>query len=200
MNAKIYKPQGADQLVVDSSGEILVKTGGRIKVESGGIIDDNLEEKTPVNAVAAVLTTALTGDNNDLLFTAKTKSVDGNSISIIYVDPGEAGDIAVGVTDNDIVLTLAYAENAITSTASDIKTAIEANENAAALVTVANAAENTGAGIVTAMAKTNLMGGVDATEANKGAAFFDENYLYVAIDDNTVADTNWRRISLGSVY
>lgn len=41
--------------------------------------------------VAAALTTALTGTNNDVVFTAKTKGTAGNSINIVYVDPGDVG-------------------------------------------------------------------------------------------------------------
>ena len=50
---------------------------------------------------------------------------------------------------------------AITSTATLVKAAIEANASANALVSVALAASNTGAGVVTAMAATNLTGGLD---------------------------------------
>ena len=42
--------------------------------------------------------------------------------------------------------------------------------------------------------------GVDGTEGKKQETYLDNSYLYVAIADNTIADKNWRRISLGSVY
>lgn len=43
-------------------------------------------------------------------------------------------------------------------------------------------------------------GGVDGTVAAKGQPAFDESYFYLATDDNTAADTNWRRVSLGEAY
>jgi hypothetical protein len=53
------------------------------------------------------------------------------------------------------------AGGAITSTATQVKAAIEANTAAAALVNIANKAANDGSGVVTAMAKANLAGGAD---------------------------------------
>jgi hypothetical protein len=67
-------------------------------------------------------------------------------------------------------------------------------------VTVASAADNDGSGVVTAMEATHLDGGVDGTVALEGDMYRDASYLYVAVADNTVADGNWRRISLGSAY
>lgn len=45
-----------------------------------------------------------------------------------------------------------------------------------------------------------MTGGVDGTVGRKNSFASDASYLYVAIAENTVADTNWRRISLGSAY
>jgi hypothetical protein len=45
-----------------------------------------------------------------------------------------------------------------------------------------------------------MSGGVDGTVAVIGDVKFDNTYLYVAIEDNTIHDTNWRRIALGSAY
>lgn len=43
--------------------------------------------------------------------------------------------------------------------------------------------------------------GVNGTIAlNGGECYIDDNYLYYCISANTVSDTNWRRISLGSAY
>ena len=43
-------------------------------------------------------------------------------------------------------------------------------------------------------------GGVDGTVASKGQMFADSDYLYIAVDANTSADTNWHRVDLGSAY
>ena len=43
--------------------------------------------------------------------------------------------------------------------------------------------------------------GVDGTEAVRGGVMYvDNSYLYIALDKNTVADANWRRVSLGTAY
>lgn len=42
--------------------------------------------------------------------------------------------------------------------------------------------------------------GVDGTVGSNNDLKADGSYLYIAIADNTIADANWRRISVGSVY
>jgi hypothetical protein len=225
---KNYRKQGADHWVVDglleigTTGELrmsngastAVKSGSEMAVESGGVVDVgagallrlsagsklSFSPRTPVNAKASALTTALAGDNNDLVFTAIEKGVAGDDITITYVDPGAVGGISVAVVGTAITVTLAYDSGAITSTANDVKAAIDADDEAKLLVTVAKAAANSGEGLVTAMAETALAGGVDGTVAGIGETAIDGTYLYIAIDDNTVADTNWRRIALGAAY
>lgn len=69
--------------------------------------------------------------------------------------------LSVVVTGTDIVVNLAADDSAITTTAADIKTAIEGTPAAHALVGLANAGADTGAGIVTALAHTHLANGVN---------------------------------------
>ena len=47
---------------------------------------------------------------------------------------------------------------------------------------------------------TKLSGGVDGTVAPKGSLCFDGTYYYLCLDTQTIADANWRRISVGSSY
>ncbi len=49
-------------------------------------------------------------------------------------------------------------------------------------------------------AVTHMTGGVDGTIGIHGQPMVDATYLYICSADNTVADKNWRRISLGSAY
>lgn len=114
----------------------------------------------------AAYTTVLTGANNDMVFTSKRLGLLGNDITITYVDPGGAtADLAVTVeNETDIVVSLARAASAISSTAAQIKSAIEALPGAHALVTITNSGGDTGAGLVTAMAKQYLVGGVGLIE------------------------------------
>lgn len=112
-------------------------------------------------AESAVLTTNLAGTNNDLVYTSVAKSESANNITIKYTDPYANNQaLNISVSGDDINVTLATnASGAITTTATQIITAIQASTPASALVTVASASGNNGSGIVTAMTKTNLAGG-----------------------------------------
>lgn len=153
---------------------------------------------TPVNAVAASLTTALGVANAELVFTAKTKGVAGNGITVTYVDPAEAeAELAVTVSGTDITISLATdTDKAVTTKAADIATAVGAHVVVKEMVTVANAAENTGVGVVKAMTKAALKSGVDGTVGSKWQQYIDDTYMYVAVADNTINDANWKRSTL----
>ena len=110
----------------------------------------------------ATLTTALTGVNNDLVYTAKERGTDGNTITVAYVVAGNNTPLTVAVAGKAITVNVATgAGGAATSTATLVANAIRANAAANALVGVANATANTGAGIVTALASTSLTGGTN---------------------------------------
>lgn len=110
--------------------------------------------------VAATFTTALTGANNDLVFTSTVLGTPGNSTTIVYVNAGATKPLVVSVTGSAISVQLATnGSSVITSTAAQVMAAIQASTAATALVTVANAAANTGAGLVTAMTIQSLAGG-----------------------------------------
>lgn len=108
----------------------------------------------------ASLTTALTGANNDLLFTAKQRGPEGNEISVTYVVAGNNTPLTVAVAVDSITVNVATgAGGAATSTANQVLEAINASANASKLVTASLAPANTGAGTVIAMAQTYLTGG-----------------------------------------
>lgn len=111
-------------------------------------------------AVKASLTTALTGTNNDLVYTAVGYGADGNAITIAYNNAGASQTLLVTVAGNAIAVRLATnGSSVITSTAAQVMAAIQALPAAAALVTVANAPANDGTGLVTTLTATNLTGG-----------------------------------------
>lgn len=115
-------------------------------------------------AVTATLTTALAGTNNDLVFTATSAGVAGNSTTIAYSDPGGVTATAsISVIGTNIIISLGRAASAINTTAAGIKTLIDGFAPAAALVTVANAASNDGTGLVIALAATPLASGANAS-------------------------------------
>jgi hypothetical protein len=118
-------------------------------------------------ATAATLTTALTGANNDLVFTAAVTGLAGREITITYTDPGAPGAAeSVSVSGKRITFNLSTdGSSVITSTGDSIKATLLASVEASALVTAADAGANDGSGVVTALAETALTGGAGATWA-----------------------------------
>lgn len=130
--------------------------------------------KNAAQETKATLTTELAGDNNDLKYTSKLNGALGNAITVEYVDPdGANAELAVSVDGTAITVSLATgATKAITTTASDIATAIAAHAEANALVAVANAGLDTGVGTVTKMAATALTGGKGANRLTVKAGVY----------------------------
>ena len=76
---------------------------------------------------------------------------------------------------------------AISSTAALIKAAIEANANAAALVSIANSGADTGAGAVTALTATALSSGVDGTDGEPYEQLVHGGWVYLNVTDSKAA-------------
>ena len=120
----------------------------------------------PDNAAQAALTVNPTGDDNGLIYTARAYGTEGNSIKVGYTDPGaNNASLAVSVFRQAITVSLATGvAGAITSTAAEVKAAIEAHSIANQLVTVAimtadSGTADDGSGVVTAMAADALSSG-----------------------------------------
>lgn len=116
----------------------------------------------------ATLTTALTGTNNDLTYTAKAGGNEadnadyaaGNAVTVAYVVAGTGTALSVDVTASAITVNVATdGGGAATSTAAQVRDAVNGDTEAAALVTAENATGNDGTGVVTALAATPLAGG-----------------------------------------
>lgn len=136
---------------------------------AGNLISVSVSSGDPEAAVAASLTTALTGANNDLVYTAVDAGAAGNDITVTYVVSGTDTPLSVDVTGTDIVVNVETdSGDAAVSTANEVKAAIAGDQDASALVTVADAAENDGSGVVTALSETGLTGGVDASDGLGG--------------------------------
>jgi hypothetical protein len=119
----------------------------------------------PDDATQAAISINPTGDDNAVIFTARAYGVDGNSITVAYVDPS-ANDaaLAVSVFRQAITVSLATGEaGAIESTAAEVLAAIQADGAANELVTVALDETDTnfsdGSGVVTAVPAPALEGG-----------------------------------------
>jgi len=124
----------------------------------------------------AFLETAMTGTNNDLLIRALRGGAAGNSITITLVDPATSSTpISVAVVGTAITVTLAVdGASAITSTAAQVRDAINANSQARSLVDVVLPASNDGTGVVIALASTPLATGSDTGVETYGGALIDE--------------------------
>jgi hypothetical protein len=116
-------------------------------------------------AAKAAFSTSLTGTNNDMTFTAHTTGSAGNAITVEYNTshfPLSNATTVAHCSGTAIVVDLKTdGAGAVTALASEVKTAIEANAEAAALVDITNVAANDGTGTVTAMVATPLTGGSD---------------------------------------
>jgi phage tail sheath protein FI len=102
-------------------------------------------------------------NNNALTFTSKLAGEIGNSSSIRLVNPNaNSATLSVSVSGRDVAVNLATdSSGAITTTAAQVKTAVEANTTANALFTITNTGASTGAGVVTAQRRAALAGGLD---------------------------------------
>lgn len=155
--------------------------GGTVTGEAVTVTEDfwtplengNVSSVSVVSGVQATLNTGVVGNNNALTWTALEPGTGGNSITVKLTDPGTTASLSVAVAGTDINVNLAYATGAITSTAAQVKAAIEASAEASALVTVAHTSTSTGAAAVVAVAKTSLASGA----ASGGTTYTeDEDY------------------------
>ncbi len=131
------------------------------------IIDLNTADRFSLQAIYDVQApTAKTFDspkkavlvNQGVTYTAATAGVDGNDITIELIDPGVDSALIIDVTDTAISVTLAYALAAITTTASQLVTALNLDAGVAALIVASGA----GASPLTALTETPLATGADS--------------------------------------
>lgn len=146
----------------DTSGNLSLGTGSLIGVSLGISMSDHA--KTSVARVGNFIPVQLTDEGafseleeGDLTFTAVEKGEAGDSITIALVDGGTAGDEEVEVTGTDIVVNI---DDGV-STAQQIADALEASEEAMALIGVA-VASGQGAVAQDAFAETALADGAES--------------------------------------
>jgi len=118
------------------------------------------------DATRAVVSTNLSGGNNDLTFTAVQAGFAGNTVSVTYVNPNDNDQpLVVSVTDSAITVSLATGvAGAITSTANAILAALTADAEASALIVTTLKQGSNGTGVVTAMSELFLTGGADGVD------------------------------------
>lgn len=161
----------------EASADLLVETvrsNAVARVEAGEAIVSPTDVAVGANgkavnahaAVAAALTTGTVGENNGIVWTAKTPGVAGNGISIELLNTGKEKTLSVDVDGPKIVVTLATngtGAGEITSTAALVMAAIEEHDTASQMVAVASKGASNGTGKVLAVPTTNLTGGSEAT-------------------------------------
>lgn len=135
-----------------------------------------------IKKASATLSTAMTGTNNDLDFTAVEGGLEGEEVTVEFVDPGgTTATLSIDVQGTGVKVNLGRAGSAINTTAAALKTAWDAS-GAVALATVALKSGNDGTGLVTALAETPLSGsGYDFGVAEEAAtAQYDK--IWITID------------------
>ncbi|MEN9924162.1 MAG: B-type flagellin [Pseudomonadota bacterium] len=198
--ARTFGPYLAERnLTITDSATVTTAEAGIINL--GGLLMANAG--APVDAVAATVNVNPTGDDNGLTFTAKTYGAAGNNISVTYNDPGAASQsLSVSVSGTSIVVSLATNGGAsITSTAAQVKAAIEAVQAAANLITIAimtsdSGVGDDGSGVVTAMAATALADGAGdgIGTALPGAICIDTTNADIYRNDGTQAAPVWVKV------
>lgn len=111
-----------------------------------------------------------------------------NGLTINLIDPGEdnVNEIVVAGT-NKIDVTLAYGTGAITSTAADVKSAIQGNIGANAMVSVAITGTTTTPAVNGSVV---LSGGIDGTPAAAGKVFIGDAKVAVAKAECTASNSD----------
>lgn len=116
------------------------------------------------NGTNATLTTALTGAQNDLVFTAAAGLGDlGNALTVAYTATGNNSTLTASKSGNAITVALATnATGTIITNATQVRDLVNATATVNASLTAALAGGNDGSGNVTALSDTALTGGADA--------------------------------------
>lgn len=174
--------------------------------------------------------TAVKASAATMTVTAKSVGDAGNAIATTAQNHGSFGAATLaggeGVDSANMVLIGASAELTIDNLVLAINAGAGAGTNygtgtvANASVTAAKTAADTmtitakvkgsvgnsivlgesGSNTAWAAGATTMSGGVNGTVGGNGAMLKDSSYLYITVAANTTADTNWRRISVGTAY
>lgn len=104
--------------------------------------------------------------DGDLVFTAVAVGATGNDITVSYSALGASQPLTIDVTGSAITVNMATdGGSVVTSTASDVLAALNADVNASALITTTLAPGNDGSGVLSAGIFTQLAGGATVADA-----------------------------------
>lgn len=161
---------------------------------------DYSTDATPVNAVASQGTITMT----NVAVADETFVIDTQTFTWKAARTG-TGEVTIGAN------AAAAVTNIVTAITADLTT-VTAVDGAGDTVVVTAATKGVaGDAIVFTENSSNMTvdgsgtlgtttAGVDGTVGTVNQVAQDASYLYVCIAVNTIADTNWRRVSLGSAY
>jgi len=204
-----YDPESTESTITDDLAllQTEVETADTGLLDRATVLEGKVEdledikiEETSPPTMAVAATDSITLDTEiSLDFTAITKGEAGNTINVTLIDPEALNEtIDVVVDGTAINVTLASDGEGITSTAANVKTALDGTPAAVALVetTITGA---TGTLAVAGAAK--LSGGVDGTPATQGKRIMDTESdpwkLWVAFKECTISNTDgWKSISV----
>jgi len=126
-------------------------------------VDASSQPVVPEGGKRALIKIDMTNENADLTYIARETGESGNSISVTHSDPsGNNQPLQVSIDGTDITISMATdSEGTITSTAAEVKAAVDAHSEASALVTVK--IEGDGSGVVNIVVKTMLSGGINGS-------------------------------------
>lgn len=169
-------PNGS-RVTVIGPGHVLPLIAGAA-LSAGRVAAGALGRVVAASVAAAVAASRLTGvvaDNNAIRWTARQEGTDGNGIRVQLLDPaGNDAALAVDVDGLDIIVSLATGNaGAITSTAAQVRAAVNEHDAASGLVVPTNEGASSGAGVVTAAALAALTGGSEASTAHAIGVAYD---------------------------
>ena len=188
-----WYPRAEDYVTTGS-----VEAGDDLSVGDDVVLPGIAVDAAPVSYVNATYTSTMDGANNDIVLTANWASWGGtlgNSIDFTLVDPGEAAwpmEIDANTTTGAISITLT-SDGSINTTATELIAAIEADDDASAIVAVALSGSDTGDGVVTALSKQDLSGGINGTAGTTGEIRYYLNDLYYLLSGSTYANALWKK-------
>ena len=164
---------------------------------------------TPVNAIFAESKLTISGENPQIVAT-NTVTIDGKVYTFVNALSSAEGEVMVGGSDTLSLANLYHAINHDPTADVDYKCAlahptVEAYTADATTMTIkarvggaaANAiilSENSASLSWGGATLGALVTGVNATTGTVGDFKIDANYAYTPIADNTVADSNWRKL------
>ena len=159
-----------------------------------------IPEETPVNAVAAQGTITMFG----VADAEETFVIDGQTYTW-KAARGAAGQVTIGASG------AAAVTNIVTAVTADQTTVTAVDGAGDTVVVTAATAGVVGNSIVLTEASTNMSvdgagtlgtttAGVDGTVGTANETKADATYIYHCIAVNTIADDNWRRVTLGAAY